>query len=40
MAKERGDVTFVHAGIYYPVNDAAMATASYDEFADGPRLKR
>jgi acetyl esterase len=40
MAKERGDVQFVHAGMYYPVTDAAMNTASYDEFADGPYLTR
>src|SRR6516225_11033334 len=38
MAKERGDVQFVHVGMYYPVTDAAMDTESYDEFADGPYL--
>jgi acetyl esterase/lipase len=40
MAKQRGDVKFVHAGMYYPVTDAAMNTASYEEFADGPWLTR
>jgi acetyl esterase/lipase len=40
MAKERGDVQFVHTGMYYPVTDAAMDTPSYEEFADGPWLLR
>jgi acetyl esterase/lipase len=40
MAKDRGDVSFVHQSMYYPVTDAAMDTASYDEFADGYYLTR
>ncbi|HTZ93188.1 MAG TPA: alpha/beta hydrolase [Streptosporangiaceae bacterium] len=40
MAKERGDVTFVQQSMYYPVTDAAMNTASYDQFANGYYLSR
>lgn len=38
MAKQRGDVTFVHQSMYYPVTDAAQDTASYREFAEGAYL--
>ncbi|MCW8382560.1 alpha/beta hydrolase [Streptomyces justiciae] len=38
MAKQRGDVTFVHQSLYYPVTDAAQDTDSYRTFADGPFL--
>ena len=38
LAKERGDVTFAHQSMYYPVTDAAQDTDSYHEFADGPFL--
>jgi acetyl esterase len=40
MAKDRGDVSFVHQSMYYPVTDAAMDTASYDTFATGYYLSR
>src|SRR3954451_18264557 len=40
MAKERGDVTFVQQSMYYPVTEAAMDTASYEEFATGYYLTR
>jgi acetyl esterase len=35
MARERGDVRFVHQSMYYPVTDAAMDTGSYEQFAEG-----
>ncbi|MFF0143214.1 alpha/beta hydrolase [Streptomyces sp. NPDC005227] len=38
MAKQRGDVSFVHQSLYYPVTDAGQDTNTYREFADGPIL--
>jgi acetyl esterase len=40
MAKDRGDVTFLFQAMFYPVTDAAMDTASYDDFATGYYLSR
>jgi acetyl esterase len=40
IAKDRGDVRFVQAQMYYPVTDAAMDTESYRQFADGPYITR
>jgi acetyl esterase len=40
MAKQRGDVRFTQQSMYYPVTDAAMNTASYDQFATGYYLSR
>ena len=38
LAKQRGDVHFVHQSLYYPVTDAAQDTDSYREFKAGPFL--
>ncbi|MGW0084340.1 alpha/beta hydrolase [Streptomyces sp. NPDC003393] len=38
MAKQRGDVTFLHQSLYYPVTDAGQNTESYRTFAHGPHL--
>lgn len=38
LAKQRGDVTFVHQSLYYPVTDAAQNTPSYRDCVDGPHL--
>jgi acetyl esterase/lipase len=35
MANDRGDVRFVQQSMYYPVTDAGMDTASYEQFAEG-----
>lgn len=38
MAKQRGDVSFVHQLLFYPVTDAGQDTDSYTELAAGPYL--
>jgi acetyl esterase/lipase len=39
LAKNRGDVTFVHQSLYYPVTVARQDAASYREFAEGFHLR-
>jgi len=38
LARERGDVRFIHQQLYYPAVDAAMDTASYLEFASATHV--
>src|SRR5262249_47173438 len=38
LAKQRGDVTFVHQSMYYPVTEAAPDTGRNPEVAEGPFL--
>jgi acetyl esterase/lipase len=38
LAKQRGDVRFLHQSLYYPATDAGQDTDSYREFAHGPHL--
>jgi len=40
LAKERGDVHFVHQVLFCPVTDAGCDSGSYDQFASGYHLHR
>jgi acetyl esterase/lipase len=39
LATKRGDVSFIHQSLYYPVTDAGQNTDSYREFAEGFHLR-
>lgn len=40
IAKERSGPRFAAQALFYPVTDASMSTASYEEFAEGPWLTK